>query len=223
MVWKRYCLLGKRRWPRRVCFEWSWSDMAGICVKKWPLQLEFRSIRGRNFGCNTSCAKNGRKIADTTWFEQTKRSSLAWSYIIRYVATIRDPHTARVAADLFSLVLVRSEILKSHDITVLGPMKEILHQLAPSVTLFPGYFWLTNFALTIFKRWQIRQMRAEFCQAHGMENGKTMMEILSMDALDHHPGLAQPRLQNLYLKLYFSWGPFGPVTIWFLILISENY
>ena len=51
-------------------------------------------------------------------------------------------------------------------------------------------------------------MRAEFCQAHGMENGKTMMEILSMDALDHHPGLAQPRLKNT-----FSEGPFGPVTI----------
>ena len=41
-------------------------------------------------------------------------------------------------------------------------------------------------------------MKVEFCLAHGMENGKTMMEILSMDALDHHPGLAQPRLQNLY-------------------------
>lgn len=118
MVWKRYCLLGKWEWPRRVCFEWSWSHMAGICFFKWTLQLEFWSIRGRNFGCNTSCAKNGRKIADTTWFEQIKRSGLAWSYIIRYVATIRDPRNARASCCGLGFVgsgTVRSEILKSHE------------------------------------------------------------------------------------------------------------
>ena len=34
-----------------------------------------------------------------------------------------------------------------------------------------------------------------------MENGKTMMEILLMDVLDHHPGLAQSRLQILIFRV----------------------
>ena len=68
--------------------------MEGICVFKWTLQLEFWSIRGRNFRCNTSCVKNGRKITDTTWFEQIERSSMAWSHSIRYDITIGDQGSA---------------------------------------------------------------------------------------------------------------------------------
>ena len=44
-------------------------------------------------------------------------------------------------------------------------------------------------------------MRVEYCPGLGMANGKTMMEILLMDALDHHLGLDQLRLNNPFFPI----------------------
>ena len=60
-------------------------------------------------------------------------------------------------------------------------------------------FFLKNLcSKKFFKRWPIHQMRVEYCPGLGMANGKTMMEILLMDALDHHLGLDQLRLNIFF-------------------------
>ena len=84
MVRKWHSLLGKWKWPWRICFERSWSDMERIQVFQYTMQLEFWPIRGGNFRCNTSCAQNGCKIANATWSEQIERPGLAWSHSVRY-------------------------------------------------------------------------------------------------------------------------------------------
>ena len=59
-------------------------------------------------------------------------------------------------------------------------------------------------------------MRVEYCPGLGMANGKTMMEILLMDALDHHLGLDQLRLEIFFNSMTWS-------VLILKILILRNY